>query len=319
MAEHDPKAELSQPTERPASISLERSVIAAVLLIAGVGWIYWSSWQRLGRIWWTDPQYSHGLLVPAFAIGLLWLRRHRVDWSSLESSWWGVAVVVAGVALHYAGVRLYYEWFEHVSVLITLSGVALVAGGWKFLRWSMPAIAFLVFMIPFPYRVEILLSDPLQKLATRASCYTLQTFGFLAVAEGNVIRLEDASLEVVQACNGLRMAVSFLALSVATAIVIQRRIWERVLVVISAVPIALVCNITRISVTGMLHSWMDAESAQLFFHDLSGWLMMPLALGLLALELWLVNFLLFDPDSLRPVLVAGDTKNVRLASQPRPN
>jgi exosortase len=166
------------------------------------------------------------------------------------------------------------------------------------------AIGFLVFMIPFPYRLETALSDPLQKLATLASCYLLQTLGQIAVAEGNVIQLESGAIEVVQACNGLRMSVSFLAISVAVAMLIQRKTWEKVLVIVSAVPIALICNVLRITITGYLSSWFSPHAGQLFFHDIAGWLMMPMALALLSVELWLITFLLTDPDD-GPVPVAS--------------
>jgi exosortase len=284
-----------------------RASIWLGMLSAGVLFLYGPTLQRLSQIWWRDPQYSHGFLVLPFAIWLLWFRQERLDWTEVKGSWSGLFVLAAGLGLRYAGVALYYEWFEHASLLVALTGLALLAGGWKLFRWSALAIGFLIFMIPFPFRIEIMLSDPLQRLATEASCYMLQTMGVLAVSVGNMILLEDAPpIDVVQACNGLRMAVSFLALCSGAAILVQRPVWERVLVVFSAVPIALVCNILRITFTGYASTWVSADTAQTFHkvsHDFSGYMMMPLALCFVALELWLVKFLLVDPDASRPVLV----------------
>lgn len=270
----------------------QRSIIWLAVAAAAVTWVYHPTWQQLVGIWWRDPQYSHGFLVPAFAVALLWLRRAKVNWNALETSWWGVAVLLFGILCRLAGVYFYFEWLEHISLLIALGGLALLAGGWKMLGWSAAAIGFLIFMIPFPYRMEIMLSDPLQRIATKASCYLLQTFGLLAVAEGSTIQLPDTRLEVAQACNGLRMAVSFLAISVATAIVIQRRTWERVVIVLSAIPIALLSNVLRITATGVLAPWISPTT----IHDAAGWLMMPLALGFLALELGLLSFLLYEQE-----------------------
>lgn len=299
--------------------NLVRAVVCLILLLGALGWVYASSLQELVGIWWRDPQYSHGFLVPVFSVVFLWLRRNKVDLGTVSSSWFGAVVLGFGLILWAAGSFLYVEWIEHASLLVALSGVALVAGGWKLLKWSWPAIAFLIFMIPFPYRVEIALSDPLQKLATQSSCYLLQTLGRIAVAEGNVILLENGTIEVVQACNGLRMSVSFLAISVATAMLIQRRTWERVLVVLSAIPIALICNVVRITVTGFLSGWFSPHAGQLFFHDIAGWLMMPMALGFLALELWLIDFLLINPMAEGPVPVARESsQGIDLATRASP-
>jgi exosortase len=140
----------------------------------------------------------------------------------------------------------------------------------------------------------VALTDPLQRIATLASTFALQTIGLPALADGNVILLNDVELGIVEACSGLRMLVIFFALSTAVVLVIKRRPWEKALLVASAVPIALVANVTRITVTGVLHETAGREIADAVFHDLAGWLMMPLALGLLWVELKLLSRLLLD-------------------------
>jgi exosortase len=225
--------------------------------------------------------------------------------------------LIAALACRLGTRIFYFEWLEYFSLVLSMVGLVLVAGGWALLRWSGIAIGFLFFMIPFPFRVETLLSLPLQRLATRASCYLLQTFGILAVAEGNVILLENAAaIEVAQACNGLRMAVSFMAISVATALVIRRPLWERVLVVFSAVPIALLSNIARITWTGYLFTAIDQPTGRYFFHEIAGWLMMPLALGLLVLELWLISFLLKERKGAGPVFFPSPTVSRNISANP---
>ena len=140
-------------------------------------------------------------------------------------------------------------------------------------------------MVPLPFRLEIALAHPLQRIGTVASTYALQTLGFSAFSEGNVVRMGDIRLGVVEACSGLSMLVIFFALSTAVAIVVRRPPWERLILVASAVPIALACNITRITVTGVLYKVAGEEWANFVFHDLAGWLMMPLALGMLWVEM----------------------------------
>src|SRR5262249_13540567 len=132
------------------------------------------------------------------------------------------------------------------------------------------------------------LAPSLQRLGTLASTYTLETLGFPAIAEGNIILLNDARIGVVEACSGLSMLIIFFALSTAVAIVIQRQLWEKLVIVASAIPIALIANITRITLTGMLHE-LAGQAAAGFFHDWAAWFMMPLALLLLAVELKLLT------------------------------
>jgi exosortase len=170
-----------------------------------------------------------------------------------------------------------------------LLGIAVAAGGRGVLTWVAPAILFLVFTIPLPYRAQNALSGALQSTATAASTYTLQTLGVPAVAEGNVILLSEDRLGVVEACNGLSMLVTFFALATGVAILARRSLVERLLVVASAIPIAIVANVCRISLTGVLFEASRGDWARMVFHDLAGWLMMPLALVLLLGELFVLK------------------------------
>src|SRR5262249_5165438 len=126
-------------------------------------------------------------------------------------------------------------------------------GGWRYLGWAWPSIAFLAFMVPLPWRIETAMGPPLQGLATMASTYLLQTLGFMAFAEGNVIQLDEAKIGVVEACNGLSMLMTFVALSTAVAMVVRRPLVDRLVLVASSVPVALLANIFRITLTGVLH------------------------------------------------------------------
>ena len=130
-------------------------------------------------------------------------------------------------------------------------------------------------------------------MATQASTYILQTIGLPAVAEGNIVLLkDDIRVNVAEACNGLGMLMMFFAYASAAALIIDRPMLDRVLILLSAAPIAVLANILRISATGLLYVTAGSEWAQAVYHDLAGWLMMPLALGILWFELWLLARLL---------------------------
>jgi exosortase len=261
-------------------------VLAVALLF-----VYLPELTVLAQRWAHDSRYSHGFLVPLFALYLLYARRGRLA-NTWRPSWWGAPILVAGLAVHAAGIGLYLDWLNAISLLPCLAGVAVLLGGWPCLRWAWPGVAFLIFMVPLPFQLEVGLAQPLQRLGTVVSTYALQTLGFPAFAEGNVIRMGEVRLGVVEACSGLSMLVIFFALATAVGVLVRRPLWERLLLVASAIPIALLANIIRIVVTGVLHKVAGRALADLVFHDLAGWLMMPLALGFLWLELRLLAWVI---------------------------
>ena len=170
----------------------------------------------------------------------------------------------------------------------------LVAGP-RALRWCWPAIAFLGFMIPLRHPVETAFSLPLQRIATVASTYVLQTLGRPAFSEGNVIVINDARIGVVEACNGLGMLMLFFAFAVAVTLVVRRHFIEKILIIASAAPVAVVANVIRITITGLFSENADGQSL-VRIHDWAGWLMMPLALGLLGLEMLIASRLIVTKE-----------------------
>ena len=223
--------------------------------------------------------------------------------TELKPSWWGVAFVGVAVLTILLGTYFSNPWLAPYALLPLTAGICLVVGGWRVLHWSWPAVAFLIFMVPLPYQAETALAQPLQSIATVASTYILQTVGLPAVYEGNIILVDDHRLGVQEACNGLAMLVTFFALSTAVAMIIRRPWYDRVIIFLSAIPVALLMNIIRISVTGVLYVVADSETAHRVFHDLAGWLMMPAALVVLWLELQLLTRIILpaDPTPAAPV------------------
>jgi exosortase len=262
-----------------------RGVLTAIGLVGLILWVFWPSIVELAEIWESVPQYSHGYLVPLFAVALLWLRRDRCDPTKMQPTWWGAAIVAAGCLIRLGGGYYYYFWLERIALLPIVVGLAMTLGGWAALRWSWPSIAFLIFMLPLPSGLAGAMAHPLQRIGTLASSYLLEVLGFPAVTEGNVIALGQNDLGVVEACSGLRMLITFFAASAAVAMLSRQSLLVRVLLFLCAAPIAVVVNVLRITVTGVLYETAGSRVAELVFHDLAGWLMIPMALGLL----WLAN------------------------------
>jgi exosortase len=276
---------------------------AAVLAALGLCllWAYWPTLRAIADRWSHDPQYSHGFLVPVFALIVLWSRRQWFPAGPPRPSWWGVAWLLGALVLRLAAGYLYLEPLDGLSLLPALVGICLLLGGRPALRWAWPALAFLGFMLPLPFQADVALAYPLRRLATLASTYLLQTFGLPAFAEGNIIVMDDLRLGVVDACSGLGMLMTFFALATAMALLIDRPLLDKLLLVASAVPIALVANIARITGTAVAHQTLGPEAARAILHDLAGWLMMPLALGLLWLELRLLARLLVPAEPAGPL------------------
>jgi exosortase len=275
---------------------LRNQTTSVPFLVLG-GCLLWSLWPALATMverWSTDPRYAHGYLVPLFSLALLWMRRARLDGAKPGRSTWGLAFVALGVAFQIAGGYSHHGTLVGFALLPYLGGIALLLGGWRILDWAWPSIGFLAFMIPLPWVVENALGAPLQLIATSVSTYLLQVLGFMAFADGNVIHVNDAQIGVVEACSGLSMLISFVALSTAAAVVVKRPLVDRAVLVASSIPVALLANITRITLTGVLHERVGDHAAFRFYHDLAGWLMIPLALILYWSEIWVLSRLLVE-------------------------
>jgi exosortase len=272
-----------------------------IVLVLGVLWSLWPVLRGMVDRWASDPRYAHGYLVPLFAVALLAMRRGRLAAATRDPSLWGLASIALAAAIELVGAHFHSGPIEGISLLPYLAGITLLTGGWGFLAWAWPAIAFLAFMVPLPWRLENALGTPLQSVASAASTYLLQTLGLMAFAEGNVIHLNEARIGIVEACSGLSMVITFLALSTAAAMVVKRPIGDRLALVASAIPVALLANIARIVLTGVLHDRAGSRLASAFYHDVAGWVMIPLALVMYWLEIWILARLLVETKYEAPI------------------
>lgn len=273
-------------------------------------WFHWTSLERLVHVWWTQEDYQHGFVVPLFALVLLWLRRDMIRPFTDQGSYWGLAFFALWAVMRWTAIYFNYGSLPEMSLIPFFAGLALFVGGWQGLRWSWPAILFLFFMIPLPGAVQNLASQQLQALATKMSVFTIQTFGIPAYAQGNVIQLSERPLEVARACSGLRMMTLFFAICIGAAFVVRKPLWERLVMIFSAPPIAVISNVARIVATAALceiaRHWpnlISAEAADKFMHDTAGLLMMPFGLLLLWFEMFLISKLLLAPPAARPLVV----------------
>jgi len=261
-------------------------VCSGAVLLALFVWAWWPTLLELVRAWNREPDYSHGYFVAPLALVFLWLRRDRFPSGNIHPSWLGLLLIAASLGVRSLGGLWYMGGVDGWSILIWAAGAVCLLGGLRLLYWCLPSIAFLFFMVPLPYRLEHLMSRPLQQVAAKISGWLLQCLAQPALVEGNTILLGDQRLEVAAACSGLRIFVGILALAFAYVIAVRRPWWEKALLLASAVPVALTANALRIVATGLLYQHASATVAKSFSHDLAGWAMIPVAAALFAMVLW---------------------------------
>jgi exosortase len=277
------------------NVALRAGAWAGVVL--AFAWAYWPTLQGLAETWSKDPNYSQGFLVPLIALAILWHRGRAEGRGGTWSGPLGFGALLLATALRLAGAYFYLTPLDHLSLLLVLAGVCLMLGGRPWLGRAWPAIAFLLFMVPLPRSLGgTQLIAGLQQMATASSTFILQTLGVTAQREGNVIILKNSELGIVEACSGLRMLMVFCALATATAILLPYGWKRRTILVVSAIPLALVCNLVRITAAGIAGDALGKETGHFVFHDLAGWLMVPLAFALLGAELFLLSRL-FRPET----------------------
>lgn len=271
-----------------------------VACLALVVWAYWPTLEFLAGKWTHDPQYSHGFLVPIVSAFLLWRAvRSEPTWAGPSAPCSALILVLVAAVMRLAAGGLLFHQLDAAALLMTLAAIALLAAGWRGLWRMLPALGFLGFMVPLPYELERNVGGPLRLVATQASTFVLQTLGQPAIAEGNTILIDRYTLEVADACSGLKMLVTFAAFAVG-AVLLGRRIWlEKLLVLLGIVPIAILTNVLRIAATGVSYS-IAGESKQTmnWLHDVYGWLMMPVGLALLGFQLWCLNRLIVREEAL---------------------
>jgi len=272
-------------------------VLAALLLI----WTYWPTWSNLIAAWIREPDYSHGWFVIPIVGYLLWnLKDNRPPFKA-GFHIGGLVMLAAVVLIRVLGSFAYIDAIDGWTLPLMAIALAWVIGGRGFLWWAFPALMFLFFMVPLPFRIENELSRPLQAIATRASTFTLQLLGQPAISEGTTILLGDQVLEVERACSGLRIFVGVFALSYVYAMLARRNWWEGLVIVLASIPIALIANMTRIVITGLCYQWLSGEMARKFSHDLAGYFMIGVAAGLFGMLVVYLRWLIQDAQTLEQV------------------
>lgn len=231
--------------------------------------------------WGTDSDYGHGFLVPLFSGYVLWRERKRWKETEIKPSNFGLLVMIASVVILMGGSLGAEVFTTRISLLVLLAGMILFTAGWKLLRVVSFPLAFLIFMIPIPVIIYNQITFPLQLLASRLATFWLELVHVPVLREGNVLILPNYSLEVVEACSGIRSLMTLITLALAYGYLVERRGWVRYALVFLMVPIAIVSNALRVMGIGILTYQFGPAAVEGFFHQFSGWIIFVAALALM--------------------------------------
>jgi len=273
---------------------------ALLLLIA---WLYSSILARLFLQWVGpshDPNFEHGVFVPLFALFVLWQDRKKLSVIAPAPSWAGLPLLVLSLFMLVLGVLGAELFFSRVSLLILLAGLIILFQGWTFFRAILFPWAFLILMIPIPTLILQQVTFPLQLLAAKLAAALLELVGVAVLRQGNVIVLASMPLDVAEACSGIRSLLTLVTLAIIYGYLLETRLWVRVILALSAVPIAVAANSFRIFGTGLLVQYWDPDKAEGFFHSFSGWLIFVVALILLFAVHRAISLICGSPEKTGP-------------------
>jgi exosortase len=237
---------------------------------------------RLVHQWDNDPDMSHGFFVPCVSAFLVWQRRHELMALKPRPNWWGLVVVLYGTAQLYVATLGAELFLARTAFVITLAGAVWMLGGTLMLRKLLFPLFLLFFMVPIPAVIYNRITFPLQLLASRLAGDALSVLGLPVLREGNILELPDQRLSVVEACSGIRSLLTLTFLSLVYGHFFEKKPGIRVLLFLSTVPIAIVANASRVTLTGLITEWKP-ELAEGFFHTAQGWVIFMVSLCMLIL------------------------------------
>jgi len=254
-----------------------QAIGAAAVVFIAVLLVYWSVITGLVGAWSTDDNYSHGFFIVPLALYFAWERRDKIASTPIAPSLFGLVVVAGSLFLLIAGLLGAELFLSRVSILGTLAGAVLFLYGWPMLRVLIFPLAFMLLMVPLPAIIFNKIAFPLQLLASHVGEKSISAMDIPILREGNVLILANTTLEVAEACSGIRSLVSLFTLGIVFGYFVDRRPWVRATIALSAIPVAIVANGLRVASAGVAAHYFGAAGVEGLFHEFSGWVVFVLA------------------------------------------
>ena len=267
--------------------------LGPVLLLITFIWSFWPNIVDLWGMWMNSDEYSSGLLVP-FITGYILYSRFKNQGDSPKLYWPALILLALSQTIRVAGVLLMSAFLMRMALLFTIYSLILLLLGYKICLKNYAVLLFLILMVPLPNSVHSMISPKLQHWATESAIFLLEMLGYKVQNEGNIIYINNTSVAVAEACNGLRMITAFFVTSGLIALIINKPVWQKITIFISTLPIALICNTVRLVVTSIAFTLIEGEEWETIFHDFGGFAMMPLAIIIVIMEITFMNMIISD-------------------------
>lgn len=246
-------------------------VLETLVLFLVLGILYLPVFHGLIEAWNIKPEASHGYLIMPISLFLVWKSRERLAVCKPDGERLGLFLILLGLGLYFVGFIAKISTLSNISLILNMLGVLLSILGRKITRVLIFPVLFLVFMIPVPDSIYVSLTAPLKLFVSALSANILQGLGVVVIREGNIFTFANTSLEVVEACSGLRSLISYLVLSTLLAYFLPPNTSVKKIILIAlTVPAALLVNIMRIVITGVLSNTWGKSMAEGFFHETAG-------------------------------------------------
>lgn len=271
-------AAVGYPGDKPVMAYQFIKTLFLFLVLAGV---YWHMFVDLIQAWNIKPQSSHGFFVLPIALWLCWQRKGLVKDIGIRRSGIGNVLLFWGLGIYLAGYLGSVSTMMNMSFMVSAAGIVIGMLGYSVLRVFLFPYLFLFFMFPIPDAIYVSLTNPLKLMVSDVSAFLIGVLGIAVYQDGNLIQIGNFQMEVVEACSGMRSLISYLMLGTILASFLNGSRWKIGLLAASAVPIAFLNNILRITITGLLAEWYGADAAEGFFHGFTG--MITFAIGFLML------------------------------------
>lgn len=263
---------------------------------------YWSTLASLVHRWNTDPNYSHGYFVPLVSLYLFHqsIEKRNTNFPKVRGgSWIGSILLISAIAILWLTTLLPSLIIESGSMLLALLGAAYVVWGRSIGNLALAPVSFLVFMVPWPSKLYSQAAFPLQLAISKFASIVLTMMGIPVLCDGSLIHLPGQTMHVAEACSGMRQLTAFLAMAAATALIIERPLWCRMIILAGAVPVAVLVNITRVTAMALAHHVGYGEWTHGTMHTLEGMTMVLIGFGLLMGLVRLLDWIQIDPASTR--------------------
>lgn len=285
--------------------------VQALVLALLLGLHYRTVLASLVNAWLTNGDWSHGFIIPLFSLYYLYMHRDRMPLALPDKAWSsrlvGAGLLTAAFALMmFSTLIMPQDYLKRVSLVMSVAGALMMVCGWPLTRWSWFAVAFLFFALPLPQEPYVAMTMPLRYIAAKVSALVLRVIPDMQTqAAGALVEYQyhnvSGTLDIEHACSGIRLMMTMMALGVAMAFVSERPAWQRLAMIISCVPIAIFCNIIRVTTTGFFVVFERKDLAEGHWHTMLGLGMLFIAFGLYGLVSYVLNNLVVDEPREQPV------------------